>query len=136
VQTSNISSGGQNSLISDCAAIWRQGIRGMENLDDRLWHYRAHPEKCGVGAHFRHNLDFADSFWCGLETGKIDYHRSETAVDLWCPSSGLRELEFLQSHAIHHYALIAQRLSAVGFAVPEDSGVAPSTLEHWRGLRD
>lgn len=58
--------------------------------------------------------------------------RSETIESLWCESSALRELEFLQSHTIHHYALIEAKLASVGYKVPKDFGVAPSTLEFWK----
>ena len=50
----------------------------------------------------------------------------------WCISSVLRELEYLQSHTIHHYALIAEKLSAQNVEVEKDFGVAPSTLEFWK----
>lgn len=58
--------------------------------------------------------------------------RSETVVNLWCESSAARELEFLQSHTIHHYALIQAKLTSFGFSVPKDFGIAPSTLEYWK----
>lgn len=58
--------------------------------------------------------------------------RSETIEDLWCESSAMRELEFLQSHTIHHYALIEAKLASFGVSVPKDFGVAPSTLEFWK----
>jgi len=58
--------------------------------------------------------------------------RSETIENLWCESSAIRELEFLQSHTIHHYALIQTKLASDGFVVPNDFGVAPSTLEFWK----
>lgn len=58
--------------------------------------------------------------------------RSETVENLWCESSAMRELEFLQSHTIHHYALIQTKLASFGFAAPRDFGVAPSTLEFWK----
>ena len=51
--------------------------------------------------------------------------------DLWCASSIERELEFLQSHTIHHYALIAFKLRAMNFSVSKEFGVAPSTLRFW-----
>lgn len=50
----------------------------------------------------------------------------------WAWSSGLRELEFLQSHTIHHFALIAYKLQALGIEVEEGFGVAPSTLKYWQ----
>ena len=58
--------------------------------------------------------------------------RSETIESLWCESSARRELEFLQSHTIHHYALIQAKLASFGYEVPNDFGVAPSTLEFWK----
>ncbi len=49
----------------------------------------------------------------------------------WCDSSVLRELEFLHSHTLHHYALIADKLALLGFNVGKGFGVAPSTLQYW-----
>jgi hypothetical protein len=51
----------------------------------------------------------------------------------WSRSSVNRELQFLLSHTVHHYALIAFTLRLQGFEPGEDFGVAPSTLQHWRG---
>ena len=47
------------------------------------------------------------------------------------PSSLRRELHFLLSHTVHHYALIAMILARHGVEVEPDFGVAPSTLRHW-----
>jgi hypothetical protein len=41
-----------------------------------------------------------------------------------------REVMFVVSHAMHHYALIACLCAARAVAVPEHFGMAPSTLEH------
>ncbi len=46
----------------------------------------------------------------------------------WTPSTLGRELEFLRSHTVHHYALIAIILRSHSRAVPAQFGVAPSTL--------
>lgn len=58
----------------------------------------------------------------------------ERAADgpVWCASSVLRELEFLLSHTVHHYALIAVVCRLGGQEVPKDFGMAPSTLRHLR----
>ncbi len=61
--------------------------------------------------------------------------RSETIENLWCDSSVLRELEFLQSHTIHHFALIQTKLASDGYQVPPGFGVAPSTLEFWKSQK-
>lgn len=64
--------------------------------------------------------------------------RSETAGaesvpgDPWADSSVLRELEYLLSHTVHHYALIGVICGMEGRTVPKDFGMAPSTLRYLR----
>ena len=48
----------------------------------------------------------------------------------WCASTIKREFQFLISHTVHHYALIAIILKDQGITPHEDFGVAPSTLKH------
>ena len=48
----------------------------------------------------------------------------------WTASNPLRELSFLSSHTIHHYAVISILLSIQGFVPPEEFGIAPSTLAY------
>jgi len=48
----------------------------------------------------------------------------------WSRSSLGRELRFLLSHTLHHYALIAILLRVRGMETPEEFGFAPSTLRH------
>ncbi|ODS24612.1 hypothetical protein AB835_02470 [Candidatus Endobugula sertula] len=45
-------------------------------------------------------------------------------------SSIRRELQFLQGHTVHHFALIATMLRFYGLEVPRDFSIAPSTLVH------
>lgn len=54
------------------------------------------------------------------------------ATPVWCASSILRELDFLQSHTVHHYSLLAMLLRLHEIDPGEDFGVAPSTLKHWK----
>ncbi len=69
----------------------------------------------------------------GLPDGEIFVKPEDVArdADFWCDSSVARELEFLHSHTIHHYALIGFKLRARGIEVPDEFGVAPSTLRFW-----
>ena len=53
----------------------------------------------------------------------------------WSDSSPSRELAFLVSHTVHHCALIGVICRANGVPVPEDFGVAPSTLRHRASTR-
>jgi hypothetical protein len=54
--------------------------------------------------------------------------RSEVDEDLWHTSSISREIEFLHSHTVHHYALVARRMTDAGYFTDATFGVAPSTL--------
>ena len=48
----------------------------------------------------------------------------------WGTSSMERELQFLRSHTVHHFALIAVILRLSGVEPGEEFGVAPSTLRY------
>ena len=61
-----------------------------------------------------------------MQTGEED------GVPDWRPSSVGRELQFLVSHTVHHYALIRLLLEDHGIYAGEEFGVAPSTLAHQR----
>lgn len=52
----------------------------------------------------------------------------------WSSSSIKRELQFLISHTVHHYALIAFILLVQDVRVPEYFGVAPSTINYEKSV--
>ena len=67
--------------------------------------------------------DYADPLWVrGDAVGAAP----------WCRSSLERELLFLSSHTLHHYALASLLLAERGIATPPNFGVAPSTLAQRR----
>lgn len=47
----------------------------------------------------------------------------------WAESSVMRELQFLVSHTVHHYALISMILQMEGITPDESFGYAPATLK-------
>lgn len=53
----------------------------------------------------------------------------------WAVTSLERELQFLLSHTVHHYALVALMLRAQGIETGKELGVAPSTLEYWQQVK-
>jgi len=53
----------------------------------------------------------------------------------WATSTIGRELQFLVSHTVHHFALIKLLLAGDEVALDPDFGVAPSTLAHARARR-
>jgi uncharacterized damage-inducible protein DinB len=50
----------------------------------------------------------------------------------WTVTSLERELQFLLSHTVHHYALVALMLRTQGIEPGKEFGVAPSTLAYWQ----
>ena len=48
--------------------------------------------------------------------------------DTWAGSTVGRELQFLVSHAVHHFALIRMLLEQDGVTIEPDFGLAPSTI--------
>lgn len=54
----------------------------------------------------------------------------ELQVEL--PTSVGRELLFLASHTVHHFALLADHLRSVGISVHADFGKAPATIAYER----
>lgn len=173
----------QPFIIAQLREILRQGGALIESLSDQA--YTAAPENLsGVGAHFRHVLDFTDRFLDDFDSGRVDYDirardlsseidrsvalkrlkrtssrfqslegqvvleqelhvRADAPAedgDLaraigdhgWNISSVRRELTFLLSHSVHHYALISMLLRMQGLDPGREFGVAPSTLAFWK----
>jgi hypothetical protein len=162
------------ALAAACAAVLRQGMELLEQIDDATFLFsETGAAKGTVGAHFRHCLDFYQSFLAGAKSGRIDYARrsrdpqietnrrsaitcfrlviaelekfsagnlnqplrvkaEDSDEEVWFLSSPARELEFVRSHTVHHYALIRFKLALLGVETGEDFGVAPSTLRFWR----
>ena len=56
-----------------------RGARLIEQIEDSVYCRKANGTG-SIGGHFRHNLDFADSFLNGIQSGKIDYSRRERDV--------------------------------------------------------
>ncbi len=57
-------------------------------------------------------------------------HGAASSLGDWTPSSLGRELQFLISHTVHHFALIGGLCRMHGVPIHKDFGVAPSTLRH------
>ncbi len=68
-----------------------------------------------------------------LAAQPIDYC-VETSPGERTPSSVLRELEFLLSHTVHHYALVAVMCRLQDFEPEKSFGIAPSTLRYQESL--
>ncbi|MEE8525275.1 MAG: DinB family protein [Thermoanaerobaculia bacterium] len=63
---------------------------------------------------------------------KVDAAAAQGSGLVWSRSSVGRELQFLLSHTVHHYALIAMTLRSAAIELGDEFGVAPSTIEYRR----
>ncbi|MGQ0543387.1 MAG: hypothetical protein ACT4O9_16320 [Blastocatellia bacterium] len=69
----------RNPLVIAVVREFESGVEVIRTLDDLV--YRKAANGTGsVGGHFRHNLDFANSFLNGISEGKIDYNKRERDV--------------------------------------------------------
>lgn len=66
-----------------------------------------------------------------LDPASLVMVRSEIRPDVRHCSSFSRELEFVYSHALHHHALIKERLAGFGIQAERGLGVAPATQMYW-----
>ncbi|MEN3333600.1 MAG: hypothetical protein V7641_2965 [Blastocatellia bacterium] len=63
-----------HTIIDDSINLLRQGIELVEQIGDALYANARPPFlSSGVGGHFRHCIDFYNSFLSSLETGRINY---------------------------------------------------------------
>ena len=64
----------RHPLIEDNVHMLMRGVELIERIGDCLYANTKPPFfKGGVGSHFRHCLDFYDSFLASLATGKVNY---------------------------------------------------------------
>jgi len=124
---------GVGSHFRHCIDFYRSFLTavgtGRINYDDRVRDERVESSRLLAASKLKAMIE-------GLQSLSGANHQREVQVILegssWSRSSVKRELQFLLSHTIHHYALIAIALRLQGFDPGEEFGVAPSTLEYRR----
>jgi hypothetical protein len=104
--------------------------------------YDARPRNRAIEQSRLHALHVTDEIrqsLSGLESLSLDHPiavqiRSlpDAALPEWSHSTLGRELQFLVSHTVHHFALIKLLLIGDQLDLPPDFGTAPSTLAHAR----
>jgi hypothetical protein len=63
-----------HTIIEDSIQVLRRGIELVEQISDGLYANARPPfMNSGVGGHFRHCIDFYNSFLSSFETGRINY---------------------------------------------------------------
>ncbi len=132
----DLAGGGVGAQLRHCAdfhaCLLRDLPAGVVDYDRRVRDPRLERDPLRAASQLR-QLAAAVSPAVGRGPDRRLRVRSEEADAAgWVDSSLARELQFLASHTVHHYALVAWLLRAQGRAVQEGLGVAPSTLAHWR----
>ena len=130
-------SAGVGPHLSHCIDFYRCFLRdvdgGRVDYDRRQRDPRLETERTVAAAaleEINRGLDRVPESQRRLEV-RVDVSPTEPEGGAWSPSSVSRELRFLVSHTVHHYALIAQVLRASGREPAAGFGVAPSTLAFW-----
>ena len=101
--------------------------------------YDARPRNAATEINTQTALKRLNTLQTGLKDVHLDSLKGELLVKMdcgveatepWVPSSISRELQFLVSHTVHHFAIVAAMLKSMGHSMPSDFGVAPSTIAH------
>lgn len=71
---------------------------------------------------------------CAPNDQKDEAYKEDAEIEVWQSSSVGRELQFLASHTVHHFAMIRSICRIAGKNLNPDFGVAPSTLRYHREL--
>ena len=136
-----VSEGGIGSHVRHCIDFYRSFLEGLERGEVDY-------DLRGRSASVETDRGLAAREWEGVVTALTALEGSFAAEDAlrvrmerdargaagvasWSSSSVGRELRFLLSHTLHHYALIAVILRLAGRPVRDGFGVALSTLRHW-----
>ncbi len=133
--------GGVGSQFRHCIDFYECLLYGLENGDLVDYSARSREQRLETDreAAAERMIQIADRL-AALDVDSLNRAlkvRTETPIEgfpEWCGSTLHRELQFLVSHTVHHYALIAALLGRLGYELEPDQadfGIAPSTLEHW-----
>ena len=133
--------GGVGSQFRHCIDFYECLLFGLENEDlvdyaARSREHRLETERAAAADRLEQIAERLAAIDVSLLNRPLKV-RSEQPVDgvpEWCGSTLHRELQFLVSHTVHHYALIVALLARLGYELePEhaDFGIAPSTLAFW-----
>ncbi len=105
----------------------------MAQDEARAVHYHARPRNVDVETDSTvavSRLRFIYNQLDRMDDGNVSLEVSDGGVAEPSGSSLSRELEFLVSHTVHHFALITVLANKLQIEVPENFGVAPTTLRY------
>ncbi len=118
--------------VLDHYASFLSGLKtGVVNYDARARDTQVENDRAS-------GIERAKLLLSGLKESKVDLNRKVRVIvsastqddDAESESTVGRELQFLASHTVHHYALIAIASRMQGIDPPDTFGIAPSTLKY------
>jgi uncharacterized damage-inducible protein DinB len=122
--------------VRHCVEFYRAFLDGLDtgylNYDARARELRLETDPSAACDAMRQTTHWLDTAAARHDTERALYVLENHAdgEPSWSGSSVGRELRFLLSHTVHHYALIAILMRLSGLETPEGFGIAPSTLRH------
>lgn len=119
----------------------------LRDLNEGLIDYDQRMRDCQLETDRDYALTVVGRIKKGLDTLRAEQVISRPLRVLMCndvdvpngevtPSTLGRELQFLQGHSVHHFAIMAVMLRISGDKVVQDFGVAPSTLVHEKTVKE
>jgi uncharacterized damage-inducible protein DinB len=130
--------GGVGSQLRHCLDFYSCFLRGIDegriDYDRRERDPRVEIDRAHAAGRFQELIDAMTALEIDDVDREIQVRTEGGAEREWCRSSVSRELQFLHSHTVHHYALVVTLLELQGVRLDDDLrefGVAPSTLRYW-----
>lgn len=128
----NSSIGGHVRHILEHYQAFVQGVEdGRLDYEKRVRDPLVESDPAYAGALFEAVAQRLEEFAPTLANRTLAYC-VESTPGVASATSALRELEFLLSHTVHHYALVAVMARLQGLEPEPTFGVAPSTLKYQR----
>lgn len=125
--------GGHVRHVLDHLVAWLRGVdTGVVNYDDRQRDTAIEHDPVAALHAIKHHTarlaEVSDEQLAGSVRVLTSMTSCGTLVEL--PSSHARELAFVFSHTIHHNAIIATIARALSVTLPDQFGMAPSTIAY------
>lgn len=127
--------GGHLRHVIDFFQSFLQGLEpGRVNYNLRLRDPRFERDRAYAGGRINEMIAALRSLRLDAAERTLLVNTDDSPADApnWSTSSVQRELDALQSHTVHHYALVAMLLRLHEIEPGSEFGVAPSTIEYWK----
>ena len=109
---------GENFIVQELVREIRSGTAVIEAVEDRIYR-KGEVENGSIGGHFRHNLDFVNSFLNGIAERRIDYSRRERDL----------RMESNRAHAIGCFEFAVRRVRSISNELLESMILVRSEID-------